>query len=87
MRLFREAGMTNAVRGETQVWTIETKTQAEAEAVWQDVRGRCIAELLHWNDGADRPGVCFTVDRIDIAVMKRVVKDFKNELKTKAGVR
>ena len=81
MRIFREPSMTSAVRGETQVWTVEAASQAEAEFVWEHIRTNCIADLLHWNEGADRDGVCFTIDRDDVRKMKPVAREARHEFK------
>lgn len=75
MRIFREASRGDAIRGETQVWTIETSTHAEAEAVWSAVRDASVADFLNWNEGADSPGVTFAVDRDDVSKMKLAAKN------------
>lgn len=83
MRIFREAGMTNAVRGETQVWTVETESQAEALSVWYDIQNSTCCDFLHWNDGSDKFGVCFVIDRDDVAKMKRIAKESRKEFRNR----
>jgi hypothetical protein len=79
MRIFREASHGDAIRGETQVWTIENATQAEAEVVWSGVRELCVVDFLHWNEGAGRPGVTFIVDTADVKKMRLVARESRRE--------
>ena len=79
--------MTTAVRGVSQVWTIETDSEAEALAVWYDVKNSTCCDFLHWNDGVERNGVCFLIDRDDVGKMKKVAKLTESEFKKGAGVK
>ena len=65
MRIFREASHGDAIRGETQVWTIENATQAEAEVVWSGVRELCV--------------VTFIVDTADVKKMRLVARESRRE--------